>query len=92
MITEQEFRAKVLERLDNIESTQATIVEQIKEVNIILHGSEKLGVPALHKQVRELWQVYDRAKWAFGALGVTNIGFILLWLFSQLENAMNHLP
>jgi len=106
MTTEQEFRAKVLERLEAIEETQAEIlfaqdqiqtnqeavVEQVKEVNIILHGSEKLGVPPLHKQVRELYQFYDRAKWALGALGVTNIGFIALWIFNQIQSVMEKMP
>lgn len=106
MMPVQEFSNQVLRRLKAIENTQNEIlatqaliqenqqilVQQVKEVNIVLHGSEKLGVPPLHRQVRELYQFYDRAKWALSALGVTNIGFILLWVFNRLQDTMQRLP
>ena len=87
-LTEAEFRDQVVTELREIKENQNVIAEQIKEVNIILHGSEKLGVPALHKQVKELWIAYDRAKWALGGLGLTNLGFIIVWILAQISKAI----
>lgn len=87
-LTETEFREQVVTELKEIKENQHVIAEQMKEVNIILHGSDKLGVPALHKQVKELWTAYDRGKWAVGSLGITNIGFIIVWILSQISKVM----
>lgn len=87
-LTEAEFRDQVVTELKEIKENQRVIAEQMKEVNIVLHGSEKLGVPPLHKQVRELWVAHDREKWALGSLGITNIGFIAIWVFNQVKQVM----
>lgn len=98
-LMEASFRNEIIDKLDQIERQQADILakqiviennqedifQQAREVNIILHGSEKLGVPPLHRQVKELYQFYDRAKWALGALGVTNIGFLITFLLSKVS-------
>jgi hypothetical protein len=57
-----------------------SIADSVKELQMIIHGSDRLGVPPLRSQVKELYQAYDRAKWAAGALGVTNVGIIITWL------------
>ncbi len=84
-LTETEFRKQVVTQLEEIREDQRGIAEQVKEINIILHGSKILGVPALHNQVREIWIAYDRAKWIIGGLGITNLLFIAITIYIQLQ-------
>lgn len=58
----------------------------VHELELIVHGDERLGVPPLRAQVKEIYTFYDRAKWALGALGVTNVGFIIAFILSLLNN------
>ena len=64
------------------------ISEAVQELQMIVHGSDRLGVPPLRIQVKELYQAYDRAKWAASALGVTNIGVIITWLATMVGRSI----
>lgn len=76
-------------RFTNLATHRHEEIDQFQdELRIIIHGSDRLGVPPLLDQVRELYRFYDRAKWAFGALGVSNIGIIITWLATIIGRSL----
>ena len=79
---------QILAKLDKIESQQKAIELQLKELNLIVYGSDRLGVPPLLQQVRELYKFYDRAKWVAGALGASNVGLIITWVITNVGRSI----
>lgn len=63
-------------------------IKAVKELTIIMHGDERLGVKPLRQQVSELYTFYDRARWGFGALGITNAGIIITYLLTLIGRSM----
>ena len=57
-------------------------MQTIEDVEVLVYGSDRLRIPPMIDQVRELYQLYDRAKWAIGTLGVTNAGMILIGILN----------
>jgi hypothetical protein len=57
-------------------------MQTIEDVEVLVYGSDRLRIPPMIDQVRELYQLYDRAKWAIGTLGVTNAGMIVIGILN----------
>ena len=63
-------------------------MQTIDDVEVLVYGSKRLRIPPMIDQVRELYQLYDRGKWAIGTLGVTNAGMIVLGLINLFSGAV----
>ncbi len=78
--------AEKVHLLDNLNGENyRSLTQTVSELNKIVHGDERLGIPPLRTQVREIYTFYDRARWALGVLGITNIGFIIAFLLHSFS-------
>jgi hypothetical protein len=75
------------ERLESLEKTVGDSMGKVdklesasERLTLLVMGDEDLGVPPMRDILGELAIAYDRAKWAAGALGITNVGAIIVWL------------
>lgn len=73
-----------IESLEVVVNTSSVKVDHLEtssnRLTLLVMGDEDLGVAPMRETLGEIAIAYDRAKWAAGALGVTNVGALIAWL------------